>query len=136
MTVLEVIDGATDPSWCSMTFNLTGFATDIMCETCDMAFDVEFYLLENEDEENAPPEDDMMDEDPVQAYVLDDCLSPDMPSHEEIRRLGFSVTEGTVYFDYYNSGFWLPWYDAYQIHDDVFITWESTVGFFGFPDDN
>ena len=134
MTVLEVIDNEEELPWCSYTFNITGYVSDIKCDTCDIAFDVEFYLQENEQEEEQP-DDDMMDDMPMQARTLGDCLTPDMPQHLESRRLGYSKDEDTIYFDYYNSGFWLPWYNTVNIHNRIDFNWESTVGFFGFPDD-
>ena len=135
MTVTEVIDNEDELPWCSYTFNLTGIRIDEKCDTCDIAFEVQFYVQENEQEEEQPQNDDMMDEMPLQARTVDDCLTPDMPEHLESRRLGYSKAEDTIYFDYYNSGFWMPWYETINVHNRIEFSWESTVGFFGFSDD-
>jgi hypothetical protein len=114
---------------------LTGYATDIMCPTCDFAFDIEFYHVEDEDEDQEEPMNpNGMNGEPIKAESLEDCLSPDLPAHQEVRRLGFSSTEGIIYFDYFNSGIWIPWYEALKIHDNVTLNWEASLGFFGFMD--
>jgi hypothetical protein len=131
LEVMEVIDGKIDPPWCSFTFALTGYISDELCDTCDIAFDVSFYLLDDGEE---PDEEEMDAENPERAYELDDCLTPDMPAHEEIRTLGYSAFEEQIYFDYYDSGIWIPWYEASQILDSVSFEWEHTIGFYGFED--
>ena len=135
MHVLEIIDGREEPPWCNVTFSLTGYASDVKCPTCEYAFDVEFYHLEEEPDEDEEPQQqpDMMDE-PIEAATLGDCLSPDLPGHQEVRRLGYSPVDNTIYFDYFNSGIWIPWFEAQQIHDEVSFTWEANLGFFGFED--
>ena len=131
LEVMEVIDGRIDPPWCDFTFALTGYISDEVCDGCDIAFDVSFFLLADED----PPDEDEIDmENPEQAYQLEDCLTPDMPAHEEVRRLGFSSFEQQIYFDYYDSGIRIPWYEADQILDSVTFEWEQTIGFYGFED--
>ena len=79
-----------------------------------------------------------MDEDEpmMSAQLVEECFTPDLPGHQEIRRLGFSFVEQTIYFNYYNSGIWLPWYEASQNQNEVLFDWESRVGFYGFPDDD
>ena len=84
-----------------------------------------------EEEEEMPG---MMDGEPIEAENLDGCLSPDLPGHQEIRRLGYSSTDGIIYFDYYNSGIWIPWFEANQLHDEITFSWEAKLGFFGFED--
>jgi len=50
--------------------------------------------------------------------------------------MGWSEDEQTLYFNYYDSGFWLPWYEADAVHDDIAFTWAETLGFFVPEDDN
>ena len=92
-------------------------------------------ITEREDEDEEIEEEDEMEEGTF-AETPSDCFVPDMPDHLESRRLGYSALEGTIYFDYYDSGFWIPWYTADQIHDSITFEWNTLVGFYGFPDDN
>ena len=73
---------------------------------------------------------------PVEVGGLEMCKSPDLPTDLERWNMGWSEDEQTLYFNYYDSGFWLPWYEADAVHDDIAFTWAETLGFFVPEDDN
>jgi len=135
MTITEVANEDTNNPWCSFTYQLssTQVLSNYGCPTCEYVFEIEFYIL---DYDESPPdtEDDM--EPMTQAALIEDCLLPDLPDHGEHRQLGWSFVEQTIYYNYDNSGLWIPWYSASEIADEVIFSWESRVGFYGFPDDN
>jgi hypothetical protein len=134
MTITEIAEEDTTNPWCSFTYQLAG--EDIPntgCPTCEYVFNIEFYIL---DYDETPDDQDDMDAPMTQANLIEDCLLPDLPDHGEYRQLGWSFVEQTIYYNYENSGLWIPWYSASEIADEVIFSWESRVGFYGFPDDN
>ena len=137
MTIQEIADGDIITPWCDFTYSLTGQASNAAgCDTCDFVFDIEFYVLDYDEDPDDEEDMDDMEDGPMQARLIEQCFTPDLPAHQEIRRLGFSFVEQTIYFNYYNSGLWIPWYDASQNVNEVMFSWETQVGFYGFPDDN
>ena len=138
LTISEIADGDLVTPWCEFNYALTGqVVEDDSCPTCKFIFDIEFYVLDYDEE---PDDDDMDDDDmdnqPMQAQLVEECFTPDTPGHQEIRRLGFSHADQTIYFNYYNSGIWIPWYEASQNQNEVLFDWTNRVGFYGFPDDD
>jgi len=103
---------------CTVAFALTGQATDQLCDTCDFAFDIEYYQTDEGGETE--------DGEPIGGRPA--CASPDLPVHEEVRRMGLAELEETVYFDYYGGGLWLPWFDATLSANQVSLTWAATYG--------
>ena len=134
MSVQEIVVDNSATLWCDFQISLTGEASGMGCPTCDFGFMVEFYVHDNP---NVPDESEMdMDEDPEFAYTINDCLTPDLPNHEGIWQMGYSGLEGIIYLNYENSGFWLPWYPAYQVNDSIYFDWETTLGVYGLPGDD
>lgn len=135
LQVDEYLDYFEDQPWCTARFALTGQATEDLnnCPACDVVFDVLFYLTDEglEDDEGDP----YLDENGNIIAGLGVCGSPDLPEHDEVRRMGLSLDAETIYFDYYGSDIWVPWYDIEQLHDDVDFEWTADVGFV-VPDDN
>lgn len=106
LVVTEIVDGDEALPACTATFALTGEADGAGCDNCDAAFVVDFYLAEGD---------------------TTDCLDPDLPEHDEVRRLAWSSVEEAIYFDYYGSGVWIRWYDAAEIEDEDRIEFEWTA---------
>ena len=132
MSISEIAAGNQLSPWCSYNFALTGdVVNDSSCETCSFVVDVKFYLLEDSEDTGSPVNQEIL-----QAESIDECFFPDLPTHQEIRRLGFSLPDQTIYFNYYNSGIWIPWYDASQNQNQIDFNWSSQIGFYGFPDDD
>ena len=110
LSIIEVLDDLTEAPTCSLSWGLTGTAVDTACPTCTVAFDVLFYLN---------------DGDPTL------CETPDIPSDGEVRTFGWSEEEELVYFDWYDTGAWVPWYSAVFDWDsgDILLYNERVLGF-------
>jgi hypothetical protein len=128
MTVTELLDGNENTPWCSATFSLTGQATPDLCDTCDYGFIILFYLTKEGSKDKNKDDDEKVG-------GLEDCRSPDLPADGETRTLAYSDADSTIYFNYYGSDIWIPWYDASDLHDEVNFEWESTLGFIGKEED-
>jgi hypothetical protein len=123
LEVLELLNGDEDEPWCRVTFALTGALAEETCPTCDVGYIVEHYVVQE-----GPTEEEVEEE--IEVGGLDACMSPDLPEDLERWHMGWSEAEGTVYFNYYDSEFWLPWYDGAQTHDDITFAWTRELGVF------
>ena len=123
LTVVEYLNGEEDEPWCQVHFAVTGLKTDARCPTCDIGYIVEFYVLSE-----GPTEEQSADD--IEVGGRDQCESPDLPDDLDRWHMGWSEDEQTLYFNYFDSGFWLPWYEADVVHDDISFSWEETMGFF------
>ena len=43
--------------------------------------------------------------------------------------MGYSSEDRLIYYNYNNTGIWLPWYDASRLGDEISFEWESTKGY-------
>lgn len=102
-----VADYPPDALRCTATFSLVGSLAEDPCPSCDFTFAVEYYLTDGDPEP---------------------CRDPDMPTHGEVRRYGFSEDEGMIYLDYGDAGLWLPWWQAVRLGDEVRFNWLVTYG--------
>jgi hypothetical protein len=123
LTIFEYLDEDEEQPWCRAHFAVTGLKTDETCPTCEIGYLVEFYVVSEGPTEEEAAED-------IEVGGLSMCESPDLPEDLERWHMGWSEDEQTLYFNYYDSGFWLPWYEADAVHDDIAFTWEETLGFF------
>ncbi len=123
LTVFEYLNDDEDQPWCRVRFAVTGLKTDGTCPTCDIGYLVEFYVVSE-----GSTEDETADG--AEVGGLARCESPDLPADLERWHMGWSEDEQTLYFNYFDSGFWLPWYEADAVHDDIAFSWEETLGFF------
>lgn len=104
-----VADYPADALRCSARFSLVGSLAEDPCPGCDVTFAVEYYLTEGDPEP---------------------CRDPDMPSHGDVRRYGFSEADELIYLDYGDAGLWLPWWMAIRAGDSVNFSWLATYGVF------
>ena len=125
MTVVELLDGNENTPYCRATFSLTGQVAESTCDSCDVSFLILFYLTDEGEK------GDKEGKEKSEVGGLADCQSPDLPADGETRTLGYSDLDSTIYFNYYDSDIWIPWYDANDLHDEVNFSWEETVGFAG-----
>lgn len=110
LEILELLDGDEEIPACEATYALTGEATDTPgCDTCDAVFAVTFYLS---------------DGDPAA------CSDPDLPLADEVRTLGWSSVDETIYFDYFDTGVWLPWYEGVEDEDTVTFSWTTELAIY------
>ena len=59
----------------------------------------------------------------------------ELPEHQETRVLAYSIADEMLYFDYFNTGIWVPWYPATFIHDTLEVYYYEEIGFYGVDDD-
>lgn len=106
--VIEYLeDGA---AACDVSFNVEGTVTDEACEGCTTGLTVRFNIAAG----NPSP-----------------CRDTDLPEPDETRELGWAPDEQTLYWNYYNSGAWLPWYDVTLDGDTLHVSWQAQLGLEG-----
>lgn len=102
--------GEDSPIICRTEYNLIGYPLEDgteSCASCTFTFQVEFNVV---------------DGDPSL------CRDPELPKDKDIRVLGFDETSNTIQYDYYGSGFWLPWYNASLTGNTLTFDWSARVG--------
>ena len=108
LSVSEVMeDGAVA---CEATFAVEGTVNDDGCPSCSLGLTVAFHTLIG----NAA-----------------NCRDRDLPDPEEQRDYGVALDEQTLYWDYYQTEAWLPWYDLSQEGDDLRVSWQAELGLEG-----
>jgi hypothetical protein len=132
MSVTEsILGGATI---CNAEFSLTGTVSKTECDHCDEAFDVFFYLVSQGELDDYGEQ--VLNKDGVAVAGLGMCQFPDIPLDGDTWRLGFAPVDGSLFWDYYDSGIWVPLYDAEELHDEVTFEYETTVGFVPIEEDD
>ncbi len=105
---IDALDTALPVYECDVRYSLTGTeVTQHDCGACDFVMAVEHY---------------------VQSGDPGACHDPDVPLQGSIRHLGYDNTSGKIYFDYYGTGVWLPWYDAERTGQNVAFEWAAELG--------
>jgi hypothetical protein len=100
--------GEASPIACRTVYNLIGYPTeDVGCPSCSFTFYVEFHVVEG---------------DPSL------CQDPELPQDKEVRTLGFDEASSTIQYDYFGSGFWLPWYSGSLKGNTLTFDWSAKVG--------
>lgn len=128
LAVTEVMD--TGEVICQVLYSLTGDAVDEACPHCTEAFAINFYVTaEGWFEEDEDGND-------VQRGGVDDCEYPDLPADGDVWRMGYADVDKAVFFDYFDSGIWVSWYDAEQVHDDVSFSLDAVVGYVPVDEDD
>lgn len=107
LLVNETVDGKGDPT-CVLDFSLTGTKAGYQCPGCNYTFFINFVLVEGDAEA---------------------CASSDLPEDGDARVMGYSSEDRLIYYNYNNTGIWLPWYDASRLGDEISFEWESTKGY-------
>jgi hypothetical protein len=124
LQVTELLDGDEMTPWCKVTFSLTGQAVDEVCPTCDFGFLILFYLSDEGDKKDP------------KVGGREDCQSPQLPQDGETRVLAYSEAESLLYFNYYGTDIWVPWYEAAQFRDELNYEWTDAAGFIGVEEDD
>jgi hypothetical protein len=146
LTVEEFIDGDEDMPWCWVVYAMTGEVVEDAraesCATCDFVFEIQYYV--NVDgglrpEDGAEPIDtggNYDEDDVVETNGIEDCMSPELPRDGERLLMGWSEDEETLYFEYYGSGIWLPWYSGELDFDKLDFSWVDEFGFVVPPEED
>ena len=132
MTVEESILGG--ETICNAEFSLTGTVSKTDCDHCAEAFEVLFYMVSQGELDEYGEQ--VLNEDGAAVSGLGMCQFPDLPQDGETWRLGFAEVDGALFWDYYDSGVWVPLYDAEELHDEVTFEYETTVGFVPIEEDD
>lgn len=102
----EYINGSEEPS-CLLTYALTGAKVSTSCPGCNYTFRIQHVLVEG-----AP----------------DECQRTDYPEDGIYLIFGYSSETRIIYYDYADTGYWLPWYDALRQGDEITFEWSTTYG--------
>lgn len=108
LVVTEILDGDEEAPACAQTWALVGTRADTDCPGCTWTFVVEHTLVTSEGA----------------------CRTPELPEDGEARTLGYADAEGTIWWDWYDSGTWVPLWEAEsgESPDEIVFSWETTVG--------
>lgn len=92
---------------CDVTLALQGSRFDgpTGCPSCDHVWDVQFTQTPDSLTGDAG------------------CHDPDRPRDGDTWRLGYSAASATIYFNFYGSGVWIPWWGAVSSGDSVVFEW-------------
>lgn len=107
LLVTEVVDGDEEAAACTLEFSLTGDAVDDGCPTCAASFEVLYYLASGD---------------------VEGCVDPDRPDDGARQRQGWSNSDSFVFYDFLNSGVWLPWYPGARVGGSIEFTWTTSYG--------
>lgn len=92
---------------CNVTFAVEGTVTDEGCPGCTQGLEIHYNTLDG----NGAP-----------------CRDRDLPEPGDDRTFGVALDEATLYWDYYDTGAWLPWYDLSQEGDTLTVSWRAELG--------
>ena len=132
--IQELINGNNIYPYCDFSFAVTGIEVETLCPTCDFGFAVEFFISEPEPPEEGEEVLEVPEGFPI-AESIEDCFTPELPEHQEMRVIAYSITDQMLYFDYFNTGIWVPWYPATFINDTLEVYYNEEFGFYGVGDD-
>ena len=113
LTATEIVDqleDTADPPDCQVVYALVGQTYEPhTCAECDFTVRVEFTGTGNRES----------------------CYDPDMPPLSTPDGggwpMGYSSSTNKVYFNYYGSGVWVPWYDAVKVGDVITIDFSTSI---------
>jgi len=92
---------------CNVSYSLQGTPAPppTGCPSCGHVWDIQFTV----------------DADSITDTSL--CNDPDLPQDGDTWRMGYAGAAGTIHFNFYGSGVWVPWWGAAQSGDTVIFEW-------------
>ncbi len=137
LEVREIRNGNEEEPWCTVSFALTGTVPedeeDAGCSYCDVTLEVLHYLSEEglfeKDGDPILDEDKKSDTYGEQLGLRENCMDPDVPADQDRWTLSFAEEDDTIFFDYYGTGVWVPWYEGSLVHDTLTFSYTAEVGF-------
>jgi hypothetical protein len=107
LEVTELFDGEEEEPACTQDWALVGARAEEGCDAC-FTFEVEHTLLTSDGE----------------------CRTPELPEDAEVRALGWEQAADTVWWDWYDSGVWVPLWATTdgKVPGDLEFSWEEIVG--------
>ena len=111
LVVTELLDGDTEAPACLETWALVGTRAATDCDGCAYTFAVEHTRVTTEGA----------------------CRTPELPETGDVRALGYSAAEGRIWWDWYDTGVWVPLWDAErgESADELVFSWETELGVTG-----
>lgn len=96
-----------DQLQCDATFALQGtlYTEPNGCPGCSHVWDIQFTLS------------------PTSLTDIEPCHDPDLPSSGDRWRMGYAPGTAAVWFNFYGTGVWIPWWGAIQSGDQVIFEW-------------
>lgn len=107
LLVSEYLNGSENPTACQLEYALTGYKVTPGCPDCNYTFRIKHVLLSGDPE---------------------DCSRDDLPEDGQYLVLGYSSETHLVYYDYHDTGTWLPWYEGSRTGDEILYSWEVERG--------
>lgn len=108
LVVTELLDGDEEAPTCVDTWALVGTRAAFDCDGCAYTFTVEHTRVASEGA----------------------CRTPELPDTGDVRTLGYAEAEGRVVWDWYDTGAWVPLWEAESgaLPDTLDVAWEAVVG--------
>lgn len=66
-------------------------------------------------------------QDPASVGQFSACRDPDLPGDGDVWRMAFHPEDETIYFNFFGTGVWLPWWPARPTGDRVDFGWVGTL---------
>jgi hypothetical protein len=119
--VRELVDGnapdtsvtgdTADDLACNITYSMQGTPSPqpTGCPNCAHVWDIQFTI-------DADSETD-----------TSQCNDPDLPQDGDTWRLGYAGGDATIYFNFYGTGIYVPWWGAIQAGDSVIFEWSREL---------
>lgn len=106
--VTELLDGDLEAPACEETWALVGSRAAVDCDGCAYTFAVEH----------------------TRVATAGACRTPELPATGDLRTLGYADAEGRIWWDWYDTGVWVPLWDAEagELPGELAFGWEAVVG--------
>ncbi|MES2644467.1 MAG: hypothetical protein V4850_33580 [Myxococcota bacterium] len=108
LVVTELLDADEEAPACVETWALVGARAETDCAGCAFTFAVEHTRVATEGA----------------------CRTPELPDTGDLRTLGYAQAEGRVWWDWYDTGVWVPLWDAEAgtLPGELVFIWEAVIG--------
>ncbi|MEZ4317708.1 MAG: hypothetical protein R3F61_09390 [Myxococcota bacterium] len=117
-TAREVVDGiepmtadtATTLA-CDVTYSMQGTPAQgpTGCPGCGHVWDIQFTIT------------------PDSVTDTSNCNDPDLPEDGDTWRMGYAGGDATIYFNFYGTGIYVPWWGAVQTGNNVIFEWSREL---------
>lgn len=114
LTITEVLDGDAENPTCLQEWAMVGARAEEGCDGC-FTFTVEH----------------------TQLFAEGACRAPELPDDGEVRALGLEEAAATIWWDWYDTGAWVPLWETApgELPGEIAFSWEVTVGIEGEDED-
>ena len=92
---------------CDFSYSVEGDAVTDLCDDCTEAYRVSFAF---------------------ESGNANACSDPDLPALNDRLTFAWSPQEGVLYWDYEDTGAWVPWYVVTRANNAFCLSWTATWG--------